>query len=177
MDLSMKTEEMLDLVDETGTVIETRPRAEVFALNLCNFRLVCAFLKNSNGVFSVLRRSHRKASYPGAFGMIGGCVSAGESFDQAFKRETMEAVNLNIEDVDFRLLGYSTPKQHGTRGYVATYEMTFDGKVSYNTDDFTELITVSADELAHMCSERSEKFTNNFPILFEQFYGARSSVG
>jgi isopentenyl-diphosphate delta-isomerase len=52
--------EYLDLVDENDNVIGNKKRSEVYAENLSNYRVINAFVINSNGEIWIPRRNKNK---------------------------------------------------------------------------------------------------------------------
>jgi isopentenyl-diphosphate delta-isomerase len=87
----MQTDEILDLVDENDIVVASRPRSEIYAENLHNFRVINAFLVNGNGEIWTPRRTAHKRIFPLALDMsVGGHVESGETYDEAFARETLK---------------------------------------------------------------------------------------
>ncbi|HLC62782.1 MAG TPA: NUDIX domain-containing protein [Candidatus Nanoarchaeia archaeon] len=100
--VSRKTmeDEYLDLVDENDKIIGRKERSEVYKLNLSNFRVVNAFIRNKKGLIWVPRRSASKRIFPLCLDMsMGGHVSSGETYLQAFKRELKEELNINASKV------------------------------------------------------------------------------
>lgn len=164
-------EEIIDLVDEQGTIIATLPRSEVFKKGLKNFRLVCIVIKNHEGKFYIPRRAPTKKEYPNALACFGGCVQSGESYDQACKRELLEeTVDLDFNKLHYRLLGFISPFTHPVNGYVAAYEVTVPNHhFSYNPDDFSEGSWMSLSEF-YALLEQGDIATKNLKAIFELFY-------
>jgi len=166
----LETRELLDLVDENDTVIATLDRSEVFAQKLKNFRAVCALIKNKEGKLFIPRRALDKIDFAGAFCCIGGCVSSGETYEQAFRRETLKEVGIDIATTQYRLLGILSPYIHQTNGYIAAYEITIDQQMPiYSDHDFSGNIWITPTELLSLI-ERGEQATINLKKILELFY-------
>jgi len=161
-------EEILDVLDEQGKIIGTASRDQVMQSDSKNFRLVSAFIRSVDGLFYMLRRAHTKKAFGGCFASVGGCVQAGESYDQALFREIEEEVFLKPEEYTWRLLGYTTPQHDDTFGHVAVYELITSQKLCYNTDDFCEMRIIALDELYALA--QTPEVSHNLPIYVKKFY-------
>jgi 8-oxo-dGTP pyrophosphatase MutT (NUDIX family) len=163
------TEEIIDLLDDHGTIITPMPRSQLMESGSRNFRLASAFLRTQNGNFIMFRRAYTKKSFPGLFGTVGGCVETGEAYEAAFARKVYEEVGIDVHAYSWKLLGHTTPRQDNTIGHVAVYEVFCDPINTYNTDDFAEYRIFSFEELTDLCAQNKE-VTHNTPILFKKFY-------
>lgn len=141
-------DEYLDLVDVNDTVIGQKLRSEVYAEGLSNFRVINAFIKNSEGKLWIPKRGPRKRIYPNALDMsVGGHVESGEDYDFSFARETAEELNIDTTKVPWKFLGKCTPHEHGMSAFMHVYEISSDDAPDYNPDDFTEANWLSPKEL------------------------------
>jgi isopentenyldiphosphate isomerase len=106
----IKSDELLDIVDQNDEVIGQKYRAEIYAEKSSNFRVVNAFLINSWKQVWIPRRSPHKKLFPLCLdASVGGHVISGESYDQAFRRELQEELNIEVSHVSYRLLSKLTP--------------------------------------------------------------------
>lgn len=95
--------ELVDVVDESDRVIGTVTRAAMRAGRL-RHRAVFVAVMHPDGRLLVHRRSEEKDVWPGWWDIaVGGVVSAGETYDDAARREVFEEVGL--ESVELELLG------------------------------------------------------------------------
>ncbi|MBP9855715.1 MAG: NUDIX hydrolase [Candidatus Pacebacteria bacterium] len=162
-------DEYLDLVDAQDQVIGKKLRSEIQAENLHNFRVINAFIVNSKGELWIPRRTATKRIFPLAFDMsVGGHVESGESYDDTFKRETMEELNINVDQVKYRLLGKLTPED-GVSSYMQVYEISLDEAPNYNPDDFVEYFWLTPAEVLKRIEE-GEKTKTDLPTLIKKFY-------
>lgn len=163
-------DEYLDLVDENDRVIGRRLRSEVYAEGLSNFRVVNAFVKNAKGELWVPRRTVHKRIYPLCLDMaVGGHVASGETYEEAFARETAEELQIDVARVPYRLLGYLTPAMHGVSAFMKVYEIMRDEAPDYNPDDFVEYSWLMPEELLYRLAA-GEKAKSDLPKLVKIFY-------
>jgi isopentenyldiphosphate isomerase len=140
--------EYLDLVDEHDVVLESRPITEVYAERLRNFRVVNAFVKNSDGALWTPRRVETKIRFPNCLDFaMGGHVQAGEGYDEAFAREVYEELNLDVHAVDHAVLGTLKQGEHGVSVFMRVYEIHQDSVPDYSTEDYSGYEWVRPEEL------------------------------
>lgn len=129
--------EWLDLVDEQDRVVGRIDRADP-ALRWERVRVVNAFLRNSRGELWIPRRSPRKSLYPNALDVsVGGAVQSGETYEQAFRREAREELNLNVDSVQWREVAAFSPYQTTLSSFIRVYEICGEAEPDFNRDDIT----------------------------------------
>lgn len=168
----MQTEEYLDLVNENDEVLESRPRSQIYAENLSNFRVINVFLINSQGQLWIPRRTAHKAVYPLALDFsAAGHVSSGDTYDSTFAKEVSEEINIDIATVPHRMLGYFKPKSLGERPkqFMQVYEIQSDAVPQYNPDDFIEYFWLTPREVVDRI-ERGDKAKSDLPLFIKHFY-------
>lgn len=132
-------DELLDLVDENDIVIKTMWRSEVYAKGLSNFRAINVFLKNSKGEVWIPLRVATKRIFPLHLDMsVGGHVSSGETYDQAFVREVQEEINLDVTKISYKKIGLFVPHKHGVSAFQTIYEIDYEQDPDFNKSDFIE---------------------------------------
>ena len=93
-------EELVDVVDEHDVVIGTVTRAEMRAGRL-RHRAVSIAVIGSDGRLLIHRRAHTKDIWPGWWDIAaGGVVGAGESYDQAARRELAEELGVHADRLE-----------------------------------------------------------------------------
>jgi isopentenyldiphosphate isomerase len=163
-------DEYLDLVDENDVVVGKELRSEVYAQGLNNFRVVNAFLINHEGKIWIPRRSAHKRIFPLCLDMsMGGHVESGETYDEAFKRELMEELNIDADKNEWKLLAHLTPRGDGVSAFMNVYELQSADNPRYNPEDFIEYFWLTPEELFKKIKE-GEKTKGDLPILVNKFY-------
>ena len=168
---SHPSDEYLDIVNEKDEVIGKQLRSEAYAQNRNNFRVVNAFVVNSNGQLWIPRRTANKRIFPLCLDMsMGGHVEHGESYERTFQRETSEELNIDTNKASIKLLGHLTPREHGVSAFMNVYEIKTDETPAYNSNDFIEFYWLSPKELLAKI-ENGEKTKGDLPKLVGIFYG------
>lgn len=136
-DLEPDSDELLDLLSDTGEVVGVLWRSASEGVR--HKRGVTAFLRNSRGEVFFPRRAVHKTRWPGALDFsVGGLVLAGETFEEGFRRETQEELNLDLQAHPWRLLGEFSPWRTGLRCFTRVYEIQSDATPAFNPQDFSE---------------------------------------
>ncbi len=163
--------EILDLVDRTDTVIGQIERDEAHRQGVTNFRVIDAFIKNSEGKLFIPRRQLRKRLLPGALDCsVGGHVTSGDTYDETLRKEALEELNLDISTVPFKRLGRLTPHDDGAINFITVYEIESDETPDYNTEDFTEHFWLSPEELMQRILVDGDSAKGNLPRILKKFY-------
>ena len=171
--MAMDIDELLDIVDRNDIVIGQKHRSEVYAASMVNFRVVNAFLINSSGQLWLPRRSAKKRIFPmGLDVSMGGHVESGENYQSAFQREFYEELNLYLDGLCWRTLGYLTPYKDHVSAFMKVYEIQTDTSPQYNRDDFIEAFWLMPEEAIDRI-DHGEFAKNDLPILIRHFYTKR----
>jgi len=166
----MPDDEQLDLVDEHDKVIGSKSREEIYDEGLNNYRVVNAFIINSQGKLWIPRRVATKKRFPLGLDMsLGGHVTAGETYEQSFRRELQEELRIDNKKVEYRLLGQLTPHEDGVSSFMNVYEITLDEEPDYNREDFAEAYWFEPRELLKVL-EAEENSKDDLPRLVKKFY-------
>lgn len=132
-------EEILDLVNEDDQVIGQIGREELHKRNLHNYRVVDGLLKNQEGKLWIPKRTAHKKLAPNALDFsVAGHVTSGMTYEEALRQELKEELNLDLDQLSWRILGKQTPYEDGTHCFRMIYEIKFDGTPNFNPEDFTE---------------------------------------
>lgn len=163
-------DELLDLVNECDEVIEQRLRSEVYAQKLCNFRVVNAFLINSEGKLWIPRRTKHKRIFPLCLdASMGGHVSAGETYEDALARELMEELRIDVQSHAFEHVGSLNPYQHDTSAFMRVYVLTTDIVPNYNDTDFIEYFWLHPQEILDRL-DAGDKSKSDLPVMIRHLF-------
>jgi isopentenyl-diphosphate delta-isomerase len=162
-------DEILDLVNEQDQVIGQLVRSVVHARKLSNFRAINAFLVNTKGQLWIPRRTAHKPLFPLCLDMsIAGHVSSGETYEQAFAREAMEEVSLDMTLVPYQVLGKLTPHEHGVSAFQQVYKIQIEDVPNYNRNDFIEYYWLTPDQVLQRI-KAGDKAKGDLPKLIKFF--------
>lgn len=103
-------DELLDIVNEHDEVIGQRYRSQLILGKEYTIRSINVFIENDQGQLWIPRRTKDKKVLPLALDLsVSGCVSSGETYEQAFAREVAEEVNLDIVPLNSMQLSVHAP--------------------------------------------------------------------
>ena len=126
-------DELLDIVDAEDRVVGQALRGEAYARRL-RHRCVFILARDAEDRVFVHRRTAEKLVFPSLYDMfVGGVVGAGESYDEAAKREAEEELGVDglAPTPLFRFL-YETPEHSW---WSAVYETRVTGPVDPQTEE------------------------------------------
>ncbi|MBV1850861.1 NUDIX hydrolase [Catellatospora tritici] len=139
-------DEILDIVDEHDQVVGQARRADAYARRLIH-RCVFILATDADGRIFVHRRTAQKLVFPSCYDMfVGGVVGAGESYDEAARREAGEelgVVDLPRPEYLFKFL-YET-SEHAW--WSAVYRVTVPGPVDPQVEEVAWHAFLTRDEL------------------------------
>jgi isopentenyldiphosphate isomerase len=125
--------ELVDLIDEDDHVVGRVTRAQMRAGNLLH-RNVAVLCKRSDGAIYVQRRTATKDVFPSCYDMfVGGVVAAGESYEQAARREIAE--ELGIVGPLPRRLFHHRYEGAQTRSHTEVFEVVWDGAITHQASE------------------------------------------
>ncbi len=163
-------DEILDLVDDNDKVVGTISRAENREKRTKNTRVVHCLIVNSEGKLWIPRRSADKKTYPlGLDFSASGYVSAGETYEEAIKREVQEELNLDISKINLQEKAYLSPFNDNASRFIKFYEIRTDETPNYNRQDFTEAFWLAPAELSERIN-KGEPAKGDLKFLLKKFY-------
>jgi isopentenyldiphosphate isomerase len=145
-------DEMLDIVDEHDRVIGQAPRRRIYAERL-RHRAAFVLAHDPVGRVFVHRRTARKLVFPSLYDMfVGGVVGAGETYDEAARREAAEELGVPTLPAPtplFRFLYES--REHSW--WSAVYVVRCDEHVKPQADEVAWHAFLTEDELHRRLDE------------------------
>jgi isopentenyldiphosphate isomerase len=143
----MPVEEFLDIVDDQDRVLSRAPRSRVLR-DYHIHRAVMFFVFDEDERVFVNQRSDTKEIYPGHWSIaFGGHVLAGESYDDAARREILEEVGL---DTPARQIGGFQKRTADERENVKVYAVTADREPVLFADEIAQGQFMTLAELNQM---------------------------
>lgn len=162
--------EILDIVDHNDCIIAQMPRGSLEIDVGVYFRTVNVFIENEHGQLWIPRRTAHKEMFPLALDFsAGGCVSSGESYEQAFAREVQEELNLDVTTVSYTHKGYFKPQVTGSSCFMHVYVIHSNQVPNYNPDDFLHYYWLTPQELRAKI-DSGDKFKSDLPRVLRQLY-------
>lgn len=169
---SKHQDELLDIVNEHDQVIGQRWRSQLDLGKDYTIRSINVFIENEHGQLWIPRRSAHKKILPLALDMsVSGCVSSGETYEQAFAREVAEEANLDINQVPWQCLGYLTPRDCGISFFMKVYKIKLNQTPNFNREDFCEFFWLKPEEVMQKITVGNEQSKASMPILLQKFFG------
>lgn len=159
---------LVDIIDQFDAVVGTVSRARMRAENLRHRGVGIAVLRGDDKLL-VHRRAEHKDVWPGYWDVAaGGVVEAGETYDQAARRELVE--ELGIEDVTLHPLGLARFEDTDVRVLTHCYFVRFDGEVRFNDGEVVEARWVSPEQYREMLA--MHPFCPDSATMFPPMLGA-----
>lgn len=144
----MSSIELLDLVSQSDEVIGVSTRDEIYRNKQKNFRVINAFIINKSKKIFIPKRNGNKKLFPSCLDCsVGGHVQSGETYEQAFFRETQEELNLEPKQLPFECIGYLSPFEVPISAFMKVFLIYFDHEINYSKDDFEDASWYSIQEL------------------------------
>ena len=162
--------EYVDIVDENCKVLYKVSKQEAHEKGLLH-KCVIAEIINSKGEFLLVKQSADRQD-PGQFvSPVGGHVKAGESDEDALKREALEEVGL--KNINFKYIGRSIFKRP-SRGkienhYFIVYEIYADAELILN-EESVAYKPFTKEEIKTIYHNNFEQFGDAYKFLLQTIY-------
>jgi isopentenyldiphosphate isomerase len=123
------------LVDDDDRVTGTAPRSRIRSQNLPH-RGVAILVRNPAGEIYVHRRTATKDVFPGMYDIVvGGMVTAGESYEEAARRELAEELGIEGVELRFRLRHRYIGDRNNA--WISLYEVLWAGPIRHQADEIS----------------------------------------
>ena len=160
-------EELVDIVDSDDRIIDTVARA-VMRRDVLRHRAVFVLVRDGEGRVLIHRRSDAKDLWPGWWDIsVGGVVAAGESYDEAARRELFEEAGIAAEPV---FVSSGTYDDTDVSLIARCYEVRHDGGVEARDGEVAEFRWVSTAELRDLVS-RERFLPDSLALLGSRLFG------
>jgi 8-oxo-dGTP pyrophosphatase MutT (NUDIX family) len=160
------TAELVEIIGDDGRVIATVPRSERRAKRR-RHRAVGIAVMSTDGCQLIHRRSPYKDIWPGWWDIAaGGVVVAGESFDEAARRELAE--ELGLADIELQYLGEGEYSDAHVAEIGHCYLVVHDGPFTFDDGEVVEARWISLADLDSMRAGHDfapDNFTMLLPLL------------
>ncbi len=159
--------ELVDVVNEDDVVLRTVSRPEM-RRNRLRHRAVFILVTNSDGKVLIHRRSEAKDIWPGWWDVaIGGVVAAGETYDDAARRELFEEAGFTAEPQEVSAGSYD---DDAVSLIARCYVVSHDGDVRPQDGEVAEFLWVNRDELRDRLA-RDRFLPDSVALLGERLFG------
>lgn len=163
-------DEYLDLVDKDDNVVGKKLRSEVYNEGLNNYRVVNAFIVNSKEELWIPRRTADKKIFSLCLDMsLAEHVQSGETYGEALERGLKEELNLELSQMNCRVLGHLSPLKDNVSCFMTVYEFRMNRAPNYNKKDFTEYFWLTPKTFFEKIN-KGDKSKDDLPKLVKMFY-------
>lgn len=162
--------EQVDIIDENLKVLYSCDKSEAHEKGLLHATVI-AEVHNSKGEWMLVKQASDKQDAGQYVSPVGGHVAAGESFEDALRRETDEEVG--IKDFGSKLVGKAIfnrkVRNKHENHYFILYEIYTDTLPTLN-EESVEYEYFSPEELKQQYHENPSKFGDAFHFVVQTFY-------
>jgi isopentenyldiphosphate isomerase len=139
-DVADKDDELLDLVDEKNRVIGRVLRGKVHGNPSLHHRSVHVFVRNAAGDLFLQKRSWDKQIQPGKWDTsVGGHVEAGQSYEDAARKEAAEELGITPEDASpMRFSHEYVWKSDVETEHVRTFLLDYEGPFRLQPEEISD---------------------------------------
>lgn len=158
-------EELIDIVDDDDNVIRQATWKEMHEKSLLH-RSSNVFVFNSKGKVFVHKRASSLKLYPGMYDVkMGGIVRAGESYEEAAKRELEEEAGIKNAELEYLFsIKFRSYKNNNNR---KVFRCIYDGKIKLRPEEVESGRFMTVGEAKKIMVER--KLSPSAEFAFKEF--------
>ena len=158
-------EELVDIVDDDDNVVRQATWKEMHENSLLH-RSANIFVFNSRGMIFLHKRNRNLSLYPGMHDVkAGGVVRAGESYEEAARRELKEELGIEGAKLEYLFsLEFRSPHNNNNR---KVYRCIYDGKITLQKEEVESGKFVTMAEAERMLGEG--KLSPSATAAFREF--------
>lgn len=168
---NVTSEELVDIVDDKENFIEIVPKSEAHKKGLLH-KTVISEVVNSKGEWLMVKQSKDRQDAGQYVSPVGGHVTAGETNEEALKRESEEEVGLT-GDFKYELVGKKIFNRfvigRQENHFFIQYKIYSDAKpvLSHEADDYKYF---TEEELKRELKENPKMFGDAFHFVVKEFF-------
>lgn len=165
--------EYLDVVDENDQVVGRASYNDIYK-KLLSHRIVHILIYNDKGEMAIQLRSKNKVFLPLHWSTsVGGHVQAGESFEQAAKRECREEIGAEVQ-MEFvgKILYEDKIFFKGLKKFLGVFKATSNGPFNINKEEVARFEYFSIDVIKSMI-KAGEKFHPELLFLIDTYFSQK----
>ncbi|MBW2992396.1 NUDIX domain-containing protein [Candidatus Woesearchaeota archaeon] len=158
----MSDHELLDIVDEFDNVIGQDSKENKFSKELIS-RNVAIFVIDDDKKLLITKRSPTKKSFPNRYDLAAcGNVTAGETYEEAAKREMIEEIGIECEiKLLDKIFNEFEENDKILRYFTAIFIAYYHGDINLN-EELVELKRLTVKEVEDLINKDKELFTPGF---------------
>lgn len=146
--------ELVEVLDETGAVVDVVTRADMRARNLRHRSVGIVVRRPADGALLAHRRADWKDVWPGRWDIaFGGVCAVGEADVDTAVRELAEEVGIDVDAGALRELGRGTYEDDDVAALATIFEVDHDGPFAFADGEVEETEWVPMVDLARWMAE------------------------
>lgn len=155
-------DELLDIVDRNDIVVGQDTKENKFQKELIS-RMVAVFIVDNEGKMIIAKRAPTKRSFPNRLDLAAcGNVKAGESYEDAAKREILEELGIECNVSLLKKIFNEFPENGKMiRYFTSIFLGRYDSTVNTN-EEISVIRKIPVDEIERMIKQSRELFTPGF---------------
>lgn len=164
-------EALVDRVDENDNPIGTISRSQVFKVH-ANFRVAHLLIFDRVGRLLIQQLALSRKRHPGQWGSsVAAYVLAGETYEQAMKRRTLE--ELGLQDLELMHLGKTTMVDEGCLKFISVFSIQHEGLFNIDRSHIASVRFVSFREMIALPQKPGERFTATLAHVLSRLISPR----